>query len=204
MNDFELLDAWAAGDRRAGDALMSRHFDSVFRFLHGKACDDAEELQQRVFLACVESRDRFRRQSSFRSYLFTIARNELFGHYRRRARQTGVEVDLSTASVADLATSPSKVIAADDDRRLLLDALRRLPVDQQITIELYYWEGLSGAEVAEVLAVPSGTIRRRLTDARKSLRESVERLQGEGSTLVSTDDDLERWMRSMQARIEHS
>ena len=72
-------------------------------------------------------------------------------------------------SLVDLATSPSRVVARDEEHLALVSALRTLPVDFQIAIELTYWEGLNASEVGEVLQVPASTVRTRLTRARRLL-----------------------------------
>ncbi|MEO7731753.1 MAG: sigma-70 family RNA polymerase sigma factor, partial [Kofleriaceae bacterium] len=76
--DLQLVDAWRGGDGEAGQALFQRHFDSIYGFFETKCEADADELVQSTFLACLRARDQFRKESSFRTYLFTIARHELY------------------------------------------------------------------------------------------------------------------------------
>jgi DNA-directed RNA polymerase specialized sigma24 family protein len=92
-SDQELLRAWRAGDREAGGTLFERHFAAIRRFFRNKVDHQVEDLVQRTFTACVEARDRFRGDSSFRTYLFAIAHNVLRDHIRRRRRGTE-ELDL--------------------------------------------------------------------------------------------------------------
>jgi RNA polymerase sigma-70 factor (ECF subfamily) len=172
-SDLELLDAWRSGDRDAGDELLARYFDPVCRFFRGKIGDDVEDLIQRTFLDCVESRDRV--HDSFRAYLFATARNRLFDHLRVRHR-VPEHVDLSLQSVADLGTSPPSKLARTEAEQLLVRALRELPLDQQIALELAYWEDLSGREIANVLGIAENTVRSRMSRARDALRARVEEL----------------------------
>jgi RNA polymerase sigma-70 factor (ECF subfamily) len=164
------LEAWRAGDRTAGRELFSRHAASVTRFFRNKIDGDADDLVQRTFLACVEARDRVRDGSSFRAYVLRIARNELFNHYAARQRQAA-RVDPLTRSILDLGASPSVMVAAGERDRALLGALRRLPLDLQTALELHYWEDLTTGELADVLAIPQGTVKTRLFRAREQLRE---------------------------------
>jgi DNA-directed RNA polymerase specialized sigma24 family protein len=102
MEDLELLDLWRAGDAKAGDTLFKRHFDSVYGFFETKCSGaDVDELTQATFLACVTSRDHFRKESSFRTYLFTIARNELYRLLRTRYRRDA-KLDFEHSSIAQL------------------------------------------------------------------------------------------------------
>ena len=188
-SDTELLSAWRDGDRDAGDELLRRYFDAVCRFFRGKLGDDVEDLIQRTFLDCVESRDRVR-EDGFRAYLFTVARNRLFDHLRAAQRRPE-RVDISLRSVEDLGTSPSTKLARTEHERLLIRALRSIPLDYQIALELAYWEQLSGREIAVVLGIAENTVRSRMSRARAALREQLEQLAASpelsDSTLQSFD-----------------
>lgn len=174
-NDFELLDRWRAGDTSAGDILLRRYFASLFRFFGNKAPQHADDLTQRTMLGCIEHRERFRGQSSFRTYLFVIARHQLYDHFRRLSRSTDVP-DFSSLTLRALGTSPSSAVARDEREEKLELALAELPLDQQIALELAYRYELSGPEIAEVLEVEANTVRSRLARARKTLRERLDRL----------------------------
>ncbi len=195
-DDFELLDAWRAGDMDAGSQLFDRHFDSIHRFLRNKVGDDTDEVMQRTLLACVESRDRFRRASSFRTFLFGVARLELLTFYRRK-RKLARNVALENHSLYDLDPSPSTVVAQHMEQRLLHEALRRLPIDLQIALELHYWESMSATEIATVLEIPPGTVKSRLRRAKELLRESMRVLALTKEQLESTLGDLEGWAKSL-------
>lgn len=170
VSDESLLQAWRAGDSRAANELLDRYFPAMLRFFRSKLGDDVEDLIQRTFLDCVESHQRV--DANFRAYLFGIARNRLIDHLRRRQRSPA-PADLTSRSVADLGTSPSQLAVRSERQRRLQDALRHLPLDFQITVELAYWEGLSGPEIAAVTAVNEATVRSRLTRARSLLRERM-------------------------------
>lgn len=193
-----LLEAWRNGDSAAGNELFERHFDAIYRFFRNKVGDDAADLVQQTFLSCVRSRDRFEGRSSFRTYLFVIARSRLHDHFRARARDP-VEPDFSVRSVHDLGVSPSAVIAKREDNKLLVEALRRLPVDLQIALELYYVERLRAPELSEVLGVPLGTVRSRLRRGLQRLRVLMRELGASAERVATTDADLERWAATVRA-----
>ncbi len=200
--DFDLLERWRGGDRVAGNELFTRHFRSLFRFFRTKVTDEvAEDLTQVSFLACVDGRDKFRNASSFRTYLFAVARNHLFMHFRKRGRQEAVTA-FETKSMADLGAGPSTMVAAKAEQRLLLRALRRIPVDFQIAIELYYWEGVSTPEIAVVLGVPEGTVRSRLTRGREHLATQMRALAESPELAESTVADFERWAQSLREALD--
>jgi RNA polymerase sigma-70 factor (ECF subfamily) len=170
--DFALLREWIRGDREAGATLFERHVDVVRRFFANKVADPAD-LVQSTFLACFERADQFEGRSSFRSYLLRIARFKLYHHYRGRSPQRA-RVHLNTsAPFHSLDPSPSAVIGCADDERLLLQALRMIPLDLQVVLELVYWEELSGHELSEVLEVPVNTVYGRVHRAKQKLRDAL-------------------------------
>lgn len=187
--DEELLRRWHSGDRCAGEALFERHYDAVSRFFRNKV-DEPRDLVQRTFLACLENIEGFRRDASFRTFLFAIANNVLRKHFRARSGPRG-KVDLGTVSAADLQPSPSRVVAETNEKRLLLRALRRLSVDQQVLLELHYWEHMKVAELAAVLDLPVGTVKTRMRAARRRLEELLAELTSSPGLLQSTVSELE-------------
>lgn len=195
-DDAELLTAWRAGDSPAGNALVRRHVGALERFFRGKT-DDLADIVQQTLTACVQARDRVPDGLAFRAYLLGIARNVLLHDRRRRGRKPEPDALDEPAFAGPSALSPSRVVAERDERRLLLRALRRLPVDLQWLIELHYWEDLRQDEVAAILAVPPGTIKSRLSRAKKLLRAAIEALAAEPALRASTLDGLERWAREL-------
>ncbi|MEJ7602544.1 MAG: sigma-70 family RNA polymerase sigma factor [Kofleriaceae bacterium] len=169
--DLELLERWRAGDKAAGEELFARHFDSLCSFFITK-CSDADELVQRTLLACVRGRDQFRAQSSFRTYLFAIARNELY-QYLRRLQKDRDRFDVEVSSVADLITTPATKLVKRREQQRMIESLRRLPVEQQTLLELYYWQDLDVAALAEVFELTPNAVRVRLHRARQELRERL-------------------------------
>lgn len=200
-SDEELFEAWRAGDAAAGAALYERYFDPLFRFLRGKVETAVEDLLQQTFLTCVKRKDALRDGAKFRSYLFTVARHELFEHWRQRAKRAG-DVEIGELSIQDLGTSPTGIVARQAEHRLLLRALRTLPLDLQIALELHYWEDLTGPELAEVLAIPEGTVRSRLRRAQEALETAMTELAEDPESLASTRAGLDKWAASL-ARVVH-
>ncbi|MEM6993762.1 MAG: sigma-70 family RNA polymerase sigma factor [Myxococcota bacterium] len=197
-DDFELLLRWRSGDRSAGDALLRRHFRSLYAFFANKTGGPVDDLIQESFKACVEGRDRIREGASFRAYLLAVARNQLYRHY---ARHEAVEFDPEKTSVAQLTTSPSVLIANAQSQRYLLAALRAIPLELQIVIELSYWEELSARELGEALEVPEGTAKSRLRRARQALLEQFHAIYGAADLSTHTIDDLDRWAMSIREEL---
>ena len=200
-SDLSLLQAWRDGDEAAGRELFARYFDSVFRFFRNKVDDAAEDLTQQTFMGLVQGKDRFRGDASFRTYVFMIARKRLYSYLRKTQRSDG-PVPFGNSSVADLGlASPSRAVARHQEQRLLLLALRRLPVEMQVALELFYWEELTVTEIAEVLETPVGTVKSRLQRARARLDAVIEQLAGSDALLRSTMDDFARWAKELRGQL---
>ena len=195
-SDSELLARWREGDAAAGNELAGRYFDSLYGFFRNKVGDDIDDLLQQTLLGCVEASRRFEGRSSFRTYLFGIARNVLLGHIKARRRLDAI--DPAEQSAEDLGTTPSRNVARSQESLLLLRALRRIPIDYQIALELYYWEGMNTVEIAEVQDIPTSTARTRLRRAREAVERELAQLVEDPRALRTTLDDLERWARSLR------
>ena len=169
----ELTQRWREGDDQAGRALVEAHLPGVLRFFQNKAGVHAEDLTQETFVRCAAARERFAGHSSFRTFVFGIARHVLYEHYRRHQAASARELNFGVSSAVDLDPTPSQLVAAAGRQQRLRSELRHLPVDLQIALELFYWEGLSIAEMAESLEIPTGTVKRRLMRGREALRRRL-------------------------------
>ena len=199
-SDESLLAAWAGGDAAAGEQLFDRHFKAIARFFRNKVGPDAmDDLIQQTFMGLLEARERYRGEGTFRSFLYGIAFNTLRDHLRARRREEE-RIDFGVSSVHDLAPGASEVLAARREERLLLEGLRRIPVEHQALLELYFWEPLSAPEIAAVLEVPVGTVRTRIRRAKQLLEAELRRLEPRGPLLQSTLTRLDDWARELAER----
>jgi RNA polymerase sigma-70 factor (ECF subfamily) len=192
--DLSLLERWRAGDAAAGTELFKRHFGSLYRFFERKTDGEIDDLVQETFLECLKSQETFQRLSSFRTYLFAIARHVLFGHWRRRI-SAPLSLDFQEISIASLSTSVGSRIAQREDRAGLLAALRTLPLDQQLLLETFYWHDLDRKQLAQIFDVEVPTIGSRLSRARQALRQALDAAGEAGAPI--TDDRLDAWVRTL-------
>lgn len=199
VGDEALLEAWNRGDAVAGEQLFDRYFVRLVRFFRTKVHGEVEELVQQTFLGCLESRNRFLGEGSFRGFLFAIARNVLYNFYRARTRK-GEEVAISEVSLHDLDPRPSTVLAERREHQILLESLRRLPLDAQLILELHYWEEMTSAAIAQVLQVPHGTAQTRIRRARRLLTEELERQRSKHPGPL----DFDAWARSLRELVDHT
>jgi RNA polymerase sigma factor (sigma-70 family) len=192
VSDFELLDAWASGDHDAARALFDRYMPALYRFFHEKVDGAIEDFVQDTLVACIAGRERFRREASFRAYIFGTARHVLWQHLKRQ-RVRGQPIDPDETSLHELGPSPSAIVVRKAEHRLLLEALRCIPIEQQILLELYHFEELTAIELAAMYEVTEVALRGRLHRAKEHLRAKMEELAGSPELLRSTVDGFEQW-----------
>ena len=197
-DDAELLEAWRNGDRDAGGTLIDRHFKAMYRFFQSKVDgSDVDDLVQQTFEACVKGRDRFRGDATMRTYLYAVARRKLCDFFSAKMKRN---VDFGVSSIVDCGPTPRSMLSIARRDHLLLQALTRIPVDAQIAIELHYWQGLTGPQLAEVLEIPEPAVRSRLRRGLERLRKRIAELQANGD-VPETVEDLEAWAKSLRSAV---
>lgn len=202
-SDTELLDRWRDGDIDAGQILVERYYVQIDRFFANKVSIDVSDLVQKTFKACVEARDRVKHTEKFRSYLFSIAHNVLYKYIDKKTRNRA-RAERDEISMQELDSGPRSLLIEKEEQRLLLEALRHISVDFQCILELYYWEDLKIAEIAEILDIPEGTAKSRLSRAREKLEQKLKQLADSPALLRSTLSNLEQWARQCRLNMERT
>ncbi|MCY0990952.1 sigma-70 family RNA polymerase sigma factor [Nannocystis sp. ILAH1] len=204
MQDELLLERWREGDRRAGQALVARHYRPLFMFFWGKVGEQASaDLTQDTFETLCARQDRFRGESSVRTYLFGIARWKLVEHLRRSRRdrerfdpaQDGVDIEHVERSITSL-------FALREHEALLIRGLRSLSLDDQLLLELKDYEALTARELAEIFDVPAGTIGGRVSRARERLRLAVKAMSGTPVLADETLHGLDSYFRAIRGTVQ--
>lgn len=191
-DDRRLLLKWGEGDQDAGKVFVERHFADVYGFVRSKVASGAEDLTQQVFAACAARPEGYRGEGTPRAFLLGVARRVLWNYFRSERRRANA-LQQSPKVHASGPGSPSSLVRARDEVRVLHRALRSLPLDQQILIELQFWEGLTMRDMAEVMEIPVGTVKSRLGRAREALRTAVELVAADPELAKSSLGGLERW-----------
>ena len=172
-----------AGHDVALNDLMERHATPVFHFLCRMVGneDDANDLAQETFVRVFKSRDSFRTEQKFSSWLFTIAANLARNHFRWRSRHPALSLDAESdekkqslgSTLPANSPSPSEESLANERAAAVRTAVKNLPEDLREAIVLCEWEEHSVAEAATILETTSKAVESRLYRARQHLRERL-------------------------------
>ncbi len=170
-------------DPEAFRVLVERHQARVFRLVAGLlgpfADTDAQEVTQEVFLRTHDRLASFRGESRFSSWLYRLAYNRTLEH-RRRARLRLPHLPIDSLPERAAAAGPLEAAAERERRELVEQLLEGLPDLYRGVVHLYYWLDTSVDDIAELLAVPPGTVKSYLSRARLRLRKRAQALGLEG------------------------
>ena len=172
--DHSLADRARNGDLDAFEELMHARIDATYRISFAIVGEeaDARDATQETFVAAWRRIRELRDPDRFDAWLQRIAVNSarmtLRARGRRRVREIPSGDVAALATVADGAAAPAR---ADAD--LLGSALDRLPFDQRTILVLHHLEGHGVTELADILAIPVGTVKSRLHTARRALEVAL-------------------------------
>lgn len=181
--DESLAEQAAGGDRRAFDALVTRHRQAVYRLCWAATGNhaDADDAAQETFVRVFRSLPSYDPARPFGPWIRKIAWN--CGLSVRRDRNAGVAglVANDAPEAVDPAPGPEESAAGNEERRRMAGAMAALPAELRTVMVLRAVEGLSYAEIALVAGIPAGTVMSRLSRARKRLLEALGTGSGGGS-----------------------
>ena len=177
LDEAALVAQARRGDTAAYGELVQAHQEIAFRtaYLVTGSAADAEEAAQDAFLKAYRALGRFRAGAPFRPWLLTIVVNEA----RNRRRAAGARERLALRALDDplsggAAPSPEAELLVAEDRERLLSAVAALRDGDRLVVSCRHFLGLSEEETAEMLGVPVGTVKSRLSRALARVREAWE------------------------------
>lgn len=173
VDEAELVDRARGGDAGAFAVLVRRHQDPVFRLCSRMLGDrsDAEDAFQETFLRAWRALALYRAEASFGTWVYRIAVNHC---YRILARRPTPRAAPFAEEPQAREASPEREVVARDELAFVEGALSALGPAQRAVVVMRHVEGLSYAEIAEVLGTTEGAVRSRLNRARRDLVRAME------------------------------
>ncbi len=199
----------AAGDPAAFRALFARHKSDVARLVYRmlNAPADLEDVVQEVFVQVFRSLKDFRGQSKFSTWLHRVTVNVVLMHRRSARSRPVLTEELPGELVADEGqTLPDEEVERLERMRAFQRLLARLADKKRVVFVLHELEGMSPAEIADVVGAPVLTVRTRLFYARRELEAMLAEeptlapLAGSASTTTSTSESASSSRRPHTAK----
>ena len=182
--DEDLVRIAQAGENRAFDELIRRYKDKVYRLAYKilRHEEDAAETLQDAFLSAFRGLKNFKAESTFSTWLYRVATNAALMKYRKR-RDHHVSLEQSQSpygdaeplALPDWSAEPLEELLDAETREVMEEGIGRLPDDLRTVFVLRDVEGLSNAEVAQVLDISVAAVKSRLHRARIGLRDRLNR-----------------------------
>lgn len=169
--DCDLMQRACEGDRNAFAELVSKYQRPLMNFFwRSGVYTDAEDLVQQTFIRLYRYRDRYKPEAKFTTFLYLLARQTWIDELRRRKRTERLKDALHAEQETDLATSLQPERGCMD----LNHALARLPEGLRAVVVMGIYQDLPYVEIAAVLRIPVGTVKSRMFNALRLLREILE------------------------------
>ena len=176
-SDEKLMLAYAGGDLRAFDTLYARNRGMLYRFILRSiaARASADELFQETWSRLITSRERYRVEAKFSTWLLQIAHNLIIDSFRRARPQAGAEETENVMRELDVPESerPEQVLSEFEQRRRLQLVLDGLPDEQREAFLLRVEGALGLAEIAQITGAGQETVKSRLRYAFAKIREKI-------------------------------
>jgi RNA polymerase sigma factor (sigma-70 family) len=172
--DGTLVEAARNGDVESYGQLVERYQAVAHRtaFALG-AGDDTEDVVQEAFVKAFLALGRFHAAEPFRPWLLAIVVNEARNRWRWRARRPTVALPLVGEGISAPTQTPEQAAEENETVRSLRDAVVALPRHQREVVVCRYLLDLSEAETADVLGIPSGTVKSRLSRGLAALQAAL-------------------------------
>jgi len=160
-------------DKNAASELLKIYYADIYSYLR-RLCgskQDAEDLTQQTFLKVWSSLNGFAGRSKFSTWLYRIAHNAYIDWQRRSSRSIQPHTDQGWQGCTDKNPGPFANAAERQLAQRLYEAVDLLDEDKRQVVHLHYYEGLSLTETAKVLNVATSTVKYRLREVMKILKD---------------------------------
>lgn len=195
-DDMTLLQRWRGGDIQAGDALIRRHYRYALGIARKRLAQDADavEATQHAMEIVVQRRDEI--ETDFRKYLSKVVYFSVLTQTKRRAHDP---LDAEEGGAVTPPRGAATAVARKEEEKLIVKALRSLPIDDQL---VFYYDcvgDMTRGELAELLGISDKQIYKRVHRAKERLREQLESYR-DSPVRQSTLGGLETWLASVHRK----
>jgi RNA polymerase sigma-70 factor (family 1) len=173
ISDEELVEKLRKGDIEAFDAVFEKYSNRLFGFAmkYLKSKEETEGLVQDVFLKIWENRKKLKKDSSLKSYLFTISYHNICKFFRKKQLQGKLKEEIGLAT--DISVDTEEQIDYHSTLEQIEKLIDQLPPKQKAIFEKSRKEGKSTREIAKEMHLAPGTVDNHISAAIKFLRKHI-------------------------------
>lgn len=174
----EILVKQAKEDPAAFGVLYKKYVKKIYRYVYHRVGNhqDAEDLTAKIFYQALVNLDRYEsRGLPFSAWLYRIAHNMVANWLRDHSRRKVIPLDELVLARQHSGVVPESQAEANEEQEALLDAIRRLPADRQQLLILKLLEGMSNAEIGQIMGRSVGAIKSLYYRTLVDLREELEK-----------------------------
>jgi len=173
QDEPELIEKLKQSDFAAFDIVYKRYAETVKRFLDSLTNESAwaEDAVQQVFLNLYRMRERLKPDQSLKTLLYVIAKNLFISHRRKKKAESIESINLYDGICANERVEPDVSLLNGYRRQCIRRAIASLPQSHLLVFVLAQYEDMKYEEIAALLGIPLGTVKSRMSNAMKRLRE---------------------------------
>ncbi|QJR80203.1 sigma-70 family RNA polymerase sigma factor [Alteromonas pelagimontana] len=171
--DEKLIEQALSGNKKAWLALIKRYEKSIYHYgirMTGNS-HDAADLMQDIFISVFRSLGNYRKEGSFKSWLFRVAHYRCIEFYRRKRPEQGMD-DVPEPVCEN--NGPEADVLSDRASASLIRAMQKLPLTQKAIVELKFFGQFTFDEIAQQLGLSANTVKSRLYSALSKLKLDLE------------------------------
>ena len=175
----ELVERSQNGDITAFSRLVKEYSTGILTFVNRMVSskEDAEDISQEVFVKAYRAINQFKEYSSFKTWLYAIAKNTSYSYLQKR-RPEMISLDkkadlINTISINYPDIDADSAAVREDFLKIVTKSLAELPPKYNTIIQLYYYKQFKYKEISEILRIPIGTVKTHLYRALQTLRKEV-------------------------------
>jgi RNA polymerase sigma-70 factor (ECF subfamily) len=176
------MEAASRGEEWAFEYLVGRYQGALINYFlrHTGSIEAAKELSQEVFLRLYTARHRYRPETKFTTYLFTIAHNLVVNEvFAKKRPESYTNTDEAAGAVASPDDGPEQSLITKEEKKKVTDAMSRLNARERSALVMKYTEGMSYVEIAEAIGSSVPAVESLLSRAKEKMRKSLRRSAGE-------------------------
>ena len=191
--DVQLVERCLQGDDSAWETIVTMYTRRIFNlsYRYTGRREEAEDLTQDIFIRIYQNLGSFRSNAgSLQSWILRVGRNLIIDHYRqsRHFQKSAGSEELETLNLADQKTpDPHRIAEQRDAARFLQDGLQSLSAELKEAVILRDLEGMAYQEIADILAIPEGTVKSRINRGRIELAKLLSKRRAQSGHAGSVD-----------------